>query len=569
MLAAVTQRRHLRRVAAVLVGSLAVTLLILRPPAPQRLPTLPGQPPLWQGAYHVHTTRSDGSGTPGAVAAAARAAGLDFVILTDHGDATRVPDPPRYVAGVLLIDGVEISTEDGHYVAIGLPAAPYPLAGEGRAVAEDVRRLGGIGILAHPDSPRVALAWTDPSVDADGFEWINADSAWRSVSTPGLLGALLAYPLRPSAVVARLASYRPALVARLDQPTRRPQLALAAVDAHARIGWRREADPQDAGGTLLRLPSYAASFGSFGLVVPWHGAPPSGDAALDGKAVVEALGMRLAYSAVFGMAQPAWLELELLEPLESAQPGVDAQSAATLVVRGNATAGALYRVLRNGLPWRDLHPGDASVRLPADSPPTVYRAEAWLPARRGWPALPLALSAARTHNVIRRAVPSPSPDVHSRPAIDLSGWHAEHSNGSAVTLHEPPAPDAVSATLRLAGGGRASQFAALVADLATVPDGVTGLEMRLSADRAARVSIQLRQPVTGEGLRWRHSAFVDQQPRVVSLRLDEFRPIRPASGAVSVARAHALLFVLDTVNGRPGERRRLRVDGLRWIGPVE
>ena len=62
--------------------------------------------------------------------------------------------PPRVVDGVLLIDAVEISTDDGHYVALDLPQAPYPLAGEGRAVAEDVRRLGGIGLLAHPDSPR-------------------------------------------------------------------------------------------------------------------------------------------------------------------------------------------------------------------------------------------------------------------------------------------------------------------------------------------------------------------------------------------------------------------------------
>ena len=78
------------------------------------------------GAYHVHTTRSDGHGEPRQVAAAASRAGLRFVILTDHGDGTRPPDPPSYVDGVLLIDAVEISTDQGHLVALDLPRAPYP-----------------------------------------------------------------------------------------------------------------------------------------------------------------------------------------------------------------------------------------------------------------------------------------------------------------------------------------------------------------------------------------------------------------------------------------------------------
>ena len=100
-------------------------------------------------------------GDRAAVAAAAARAGLQFVIFTDHGDGTRAPEPPAYLSGVLCIDGVEISTNGGHYVALGLPRTPYPLGGEPSAVVEDVARLGGFGFAAHPDSPRPELAWTD------------------------------------------------------------------------------------------------------------------------------------------------------------------------------------------------------------------------------------------------------------------------------------------------------------------------------------------------------------------------------------------------------------------------
>ncbi len=147
---------------AVAVAIVTIVWLLL-PPAAERLAP-PPDPLIARGAIHVHTVRSDGAGTPERVAGAAHRAGLDFVVLTDHGDATRAPDPPRYVDGVLLIDAVEISTTDGHLIALGLPQAPYRLAGEARDVLEDVHRLGGFGIAAHPDSPKAELQWRDWNV---------------------------------------------------------------------------------------------------------------------------------------------------------------------------------------------------------------------------------------------------------------------------------------------------------------------------------------------------------------------------------------------------------------------
>ena len=131
------------------------------------------------GILHVHTKASDGLSGPDEIAAAAARAGLKFVVFTDHGDATRQPDPPAYRSGVLCLDGVEISTTGGHYIAIDMPQAPYPLGGEPRDVAEDVRRLGGFGIAAHPDSPKPQLRWNDWSVPVDAIEIVNLDTSWR------------------------------------------------------------------------------------------------------------------------------------------------------------------------------------------------------------------------------------------------------------------------------------------------------------------------------------------------------------------------------------------------------
>ena len=56
-------------------------------------------------------------------------AGLDFVVLTDHGDGTRALEAPRYVHDVLIIDAVEINTDSGHLVALSLRGAVELSAG--------------------------------------------------------------------------------------------------------------------------------------------------------------------------------------------------------------------------------------------------------------------------------------------------------------------------------------------------------------------------------------------------------------------------------------------------------
>src|SRR5689334_2812532 len=130
-------------VTAALLVAVIFFLLLTLPPRPVRMAS--GADPdraqrTIAGAYHIHSNRSDGAAGKDAIAAAAERAGLKFIILTDHGDGTRPPDPPAYLHNVLCLDGVEISTNGGHYVALDMPPAPYPLGGEPVAVVEDVKR---------------------------------------------------------------------------------------------------------------------------------------------------------------------------------------------------------------------------------------------------------------------------------------------------------------------------------------------------------------------------------------------------------------------------------------------
>jgi hypothetical protein len=189
-----------------------------------------------RGVFHIHSNRSDGSGSVEEIAAAASRAGLQFIVLTDHGDATRPLAPPAYLSGVLTIDGVELNTTGGHLAVIGLPQSPYPIAGTPADVITDVHRLGGFGVAAHGASPRTSLSWQEWDAPIDGLEWINADSEWRDESRAAIARAVLTYFFRAPESMATMLDRSDTLMRRWDALAEgRRMVGLAGTDAHARL----------------------------------------------------------------------------------------------------------------------------------------------------------------------------------------------------------------------------------------------------------------------------------------------------------------------------------------------
>ena len=292
-------RRVIQTTAAVLAA--VVTYVFVTLPPRQIAVTTPLPKTVALGAYHIHTTLSDGAGSPDDVARAAKRAGLSFAILTDHGDATRIPAAPHYVDGVLLIDAVEVSAVEGHVVALGLNgAAPYRLAGEARGIIEDIHRLGGFAIVAHPDSAKQELRWRPPGpgastggrqggapnadlIGADGIEWMNADSEWRDESKSRLVNTVLHLPVRPAETFVTLFDRPAATMRRWDIATRRrPVVGLSAVDSH---------------GLVAGL--YETTFRAFAQAVTLP-APLSGDAAADATAIISSIRGGRAFSVITG-----------------------------------------------------------------------------------------------------------------------------------------------------------------------------------------------------------------------------------------------------------------------------
>ena len=559
--------------AAVLAAAIGTALLVLVPPAPMLTAPLTGGDPTVRGAYHIHSDRSDGSGSVDDIAAAAARVGLQFIIITDHGDGTRVPDAPRYRHGVLVIDAVELNTDAGHLVALGLPVAPYPLAGTAADVLEDVRRLGGFAIAAHPDSPRPSLRWAAWEVEVDGLEWINADSGWRDESALALARAVLSFGFRPAAAMAALLDRPTELLARWDAVgATRSVPALAAADAHARLGLRQATDP-DVSTFHVPLPGYEAAFRTFSnhLVLDQ---PLSGDGPADGAAVLAALRQGRSFTVVDALASPGGLEFTATGAGQTARMGdsISMDLGVVLRARVSGPSGTTLRLMRNCSLVQETNAAELVVR-PSDA--GVYRVEAQTPGAPGIPPVPWVLSNpiyVELERVTADAA-TPAPPISSIPARTAeviveqgAGDVSELIDAQIADARERPLAGAPPIGWRfvLASGSASGQFAAVQLPVAGGLAAFDRVRFTVQSASPVRAWVQLRAGAEGE--RWGRTVYADSNIRIVDLPLRSFIPIGATSTvAPPLDRIDSLLFVVDTLNNRPGAAGRMTIAEVAFV----
>jgi len=540
---------------AVITAGVVLATVVTLPPATLDFGTaLPSDAVM--GAYHVHSSRSDGTGNLDAIAEAASNAGLSFVVFTDHSDATRAPAPPEYRHGVLCIDAVEVNTASGHIVALGLKgASPYPLAGPARDVLEDIHRMGGTAVMAHPDSPSPALRWRGPSPQTlDGIEWLNVDSEWRDDSVLTLLGTAAHGLIRGPAAVASLFSRPTRTLGRWDaEAARHPMFGLASLDAHASIPWRSQQEPRPP--SAIPFPGYETLFRTIAQVVLLDG-PLAGDPIRDTTRVLSAIEAGKSYSVVRAFAEPALLEFVADQGGTLVGMGGRMPAGSGIRMRASVTDVPVARVvlLRQGRP---IAQGTGSVRLD-DAVPGPYRVEVTLPGREmPWmTSNPIVLTDGQESPVV-----VPAAETEGRAtvpmSVDAAHWRIEREASSTGSVTQDGR--ALQFSFSLGPGTPQGQYAAIASPVA--PElGVERIRLTARAARPMRVSVQVRTPDALGGQRWRHSVYLDTNERTADLALEDFQPAdAPTTRRPVVAQVQSLLFVVDTLNTLPGSA------GTVWI----
>ncbi|MFI6864268.1 CehA/McbA family metallohydrolase [Streptomyces sp. NPDC050421] len=139
----------------------------------------------YRGDCHLHSVHSDGKRTPAEVAAAARAAGLDFINSSEH-NTTSAHGAWGGLWGddLLVLTGEEVTTRNGHVLALGTEPGTWV---DWRYRARDnrfghyagaVRRAGGLVVPAHPHATCIGCHWKFGFGEADAVE------VWNGAYTP-------------------------------------------------------------------------------------------------------------------------------------------------------------------------------------------------------------------------------------------------------------------------------------------------------------------------------------------------------------------------------------------------
>ncbi|MBW3624921.1 MAG: CehA/McbA family metallohydrolase [Armatimonadetes bacterium] len=336
----------------------------------------------YPGAIHVHTTYSDGSGSFKEVAAAAKAAGLKFVITTDHN--TLLPfqkGNERYWGSVLVLVDAEVTTDSGHLLALGVPGSFKWDATTPQPILQAVRKAGGMAFIAHPMAE--SWRWTDWKVTGyTGIEVINlaalVDDDLRTAmhakaprrSLNELLKLARLYASKPDAVLNRWT----------DNPVE-PELKLwdrllsegkkvvgiASVDAHARI---------EAGGKILKIPSYRQAFEAVATYILTP-KPLTGNLEQDKALVYDALRNGRLYMAYTQAGSAPDFGFTAREGGRAATIGQTLKLEKEALFRIFAPKGrsAYLRLIRNG---REVAATEGPALEYRATQPGAYRAEAHL-----------------------------------------------------------------------------------------------------------------------------------------------------------------------------------------------
>ena len=520
------------------------------------------------GVVHIHTTLSDGGGPIADVESAAAAAGLDFVIVTDHNNLAGKPLEGYSETGVLTIVGTEISNHEGHLLAVGLPAPTYRFSGDGRDAIRDIDDLGGLAFAAHPESPREDLRWTGWNLPGNwGIEILNGDSQWRSAGWANLVGAALRYPLNSDYSLLRLMR-RPAALSRWDGLlARRHATAIAGADAHGVLRPSRSLS--------LPLPTYEAVFRIAQNYVLLE-RPLTGNAPADTAAILAALGRGRTYVGVGALA-PADRFFFLAErggEQWTMGDTLEAGRAVRLRAGGALPVGAGTTLYRNGVAVTTAD-GLLDVRV---WDPGVYRVEVQLP---GWDvpwivSNPIYVLTEPQRARRARASALPVAVVAEAAAIldafDPGSTFAAVADDSTMldTHYIDPngGPDGSSAAriafrLGQPSTEHPSPFASLGSYQPRDLSGRSGLVFSIRSDGTFRFWVQVRDrnPGTAEGTEsWFTSVKTSHNWRTVTLPFNRLRSFDPQTdGTLDLADIEAIVFLVDIGAVPPG------TEGVIWL----
>lgn len=551
---------------ALLAASLAVAAAAARRRPAPRGPVPDDAARHVRGAVHVHTDLSHDSRVPLAeVVDAAAAAQLDFVVITDHNTDAAAAQA-GYHRGVLVVAGLEKSTDAGHALVLGASPLRFRLDGDPASVAADAALLGAFAVIAHPTRADDESAWSGPLAGFAGLEVVSLADRRAWAASPFVLLRHAADPV--GALASAYRHHDDALVLWDAALRARPLAGMLGSDAHGGIR---------AGRLFLPLPSNAAlfRFASQHLLLAEAPARTRGDERL----VLDALRRGRGYLAFDGLADASGFRFSGRAGAHEARMGEDLplDGPARLQAGGRVPAGTTFVLKRDGA---EVARAAGALDVTVGTPGT-YRVEASL-LDGHYPGRPFPWIVSNPIHVYppsrlaeragRAAPPAEAAREAEGPMSPIDGfeqplaeeWQVDRAPGAwaALGLEE----GSLRFDYRL--GSDALTHASFCDWRRRDLSGRRAVRLRLRAHDVHRIDLQVRveEPAAPGGVRiFRRSLRVSPEWRELDVPLASLETYDHRPGGPRLDRVVGLYLHVDAAHRPPGSRGTLWLDHVGLV----
>lgn len=516
-----------------------------------------------KGVYHIHSSFSDGRGTPLEICRAAQELNLDFAILTDHGNPNILSlETTGWTNDVLLIGGSELSLNSGHLATAGYRTPDYLLPPEPQEAIDDVNRARGISFISHPFDDHIP--WTD--WDIRNFTGIEVFNSYSSARRAGLLKLLLfpmQYAINPKYALLNTLAYPRENLEKWDSLNRHQKyFSIYACDAHAVL--------PISGNMKLNFPSYKSMFEIFHTYVK-VGSNLSKDASQSASAIISAMKKGHFFNVVEAIAPANGFENyfigsngAMVEMGESCKT-----RSGRYIIRLPFDFETRIIIKRNGKQITEINRNRKKMREIAISGPGVYRAEIFV-SRASFSALPWILT-----NPIYIGMEYDEP-VDRLPRIQkhlvdredfFSGEANRHSRAKVTTTRNDRGEWITNFSYRLKKEPKKKDFWASIARRKSFDfSSHTGFMFKARSRYDARFWIEFRTG-TGKTEAWyRHSFRAGPAWKTVHIPFKKFSQIRGKTTIPALNRIRSVFFSINNAIAYPGSRGKLVLKDIGLTG---
>jgi hypothetical protein len=503
-----------------------------------------------KGAFHIHSSFSDGRGGMDEIGRAARRSNLDFVILADHGR----PNLPASAAtgwtnGILLIGASEFSLNEGHLAASGYRIPAYIFPPEAQEAIDEVNHDRGVSFISHPLDRKIP--WTGRQVR--GFTGIEILSLYQlAKKIPFFKAAIfpLNYLFNPDYALTKLIAYPEKETQLWDALNKEGKYyGIFALDAHAKL--------QISERFLLNYPTYAAMFKILTVYVK-VGNDLQKDPQPAAAAMIAAIRCGNFFNVIESLAPANGFENYYREnDGQLVDMGGDAKAAGgTLIFKLPFNFTTDIIVKKDGEIFKTIRANTRKQLSMIISRAGVYRAEISLASGR-FKKLPW---------IIANPIYVARPEVDKKSAENKAGiilvdrenyFQVEKNSRSSAALHwdtqgDKPPVTRFTFTLRREASNQADFWVALAHRQQLDGSDHHGFIFETRGSGRMRFWLQFRTGMGPGEAAYQHSFLVEEEWRKIAIPFSSFHCVYGQPAVPDPAAMNALFFLIDNSNAFPG-----------------